>query len=327
MCIVRYKICSVEKFCIVRYKNGSARPPPDYLFRTIQNEALMNDTPTRTMYRYVEDAFDHFNRELFDGTLPKPLITFQRDKSCVGMFMYRRWQNREEKYTHEIALNPLYFVTHNPLELQQTIVHEMCHLWQYEFGTPSRRNYHNREWAQKMESIGLMPSDTGAPGGKTTGQHMSDYPLPGGRFYRACVAFERNHVLPLADRLGLFEAKQKPRNRLSPELMQALHDGLEQVEDPPAQSIDCEDDADSMPSVAAAEGMLVATDFSMVEQALYQPFPDQFILSANDDANEQEQAAKRLKVCYQCPSCLMKLWGKPGLSVICGECHQPLLVN
>ena len=137
----------------------------------------MNDTPTRNMYRYVEDAFDHFNRELFNNTLPKPLLTFQREKNCVGMFMHRRWQNREEGYINEIALNPLYFVTHNPLELSQTIVHEMCHLWQYEFGTPSRRSYHNREWAQKMESIGLMPSDTGAPGGKTTGQHMSDYPL------------------------------------------------------------------------------------------------------------------------------------------------------
>ena len=288
----------------------------------------MHDTPTRTMYRYVEDAFDHFNRELFDNNLPKPLFTFQRDKSCVGMFMYRRWQNREDRYTHEIALNPMYFVTHNPLELQQTIVHEMCHLWQYECGTPSRRSYHNREWAQKMESIGLMPSDTGAPGGKTTGQHMSDYPLPGGRFYRACVAFERNHVLPLADRLGLFEAKQKPRNRLSPELMQALHDELEQVEAPAVQSSNCEDGVDSMPSVAAAEGMPVATDFSTVELALYQPFPEQFVLAANDeDEVAQQLAAKRVKVCYQCPSCRVKVWGKPDLSIICGDCHQSLLAN
>lgn len=111
----------------------------------------MHDTPTRTMYRYVEDAFDHFNRELFDNNLPKPLITFQREKGCLGIFMYRRWQNREEGYINEIALNPMYFVTHNPLELFQTIVHEMCHLWQFEYGKPSRAGYHNREWARKID--------------------------------------------------------------------------------------------------------------------------------------------------------------------------------
>ena len=284
----------------------------------------MNDTPTRNMYRYVEDAFDHFNRELFDGSLPKPLLTFQRDKSCMGMFMHRRWQNREEGYTHEIALNPLYFVTHNPLELSQTIVHEMCHLWQYEFGTPSRRSYHNREWAQKMESIVLMPSDTGAPGGKTTGQHMSDYPLPGGRFYRACVTFDANHVLPLADRQGLFEAQQKQRNRLSDELIQALHDGLQQPE--AATTPDHNNGGtDAVPFMHEREEAVSVTDFSAAEQALYQPFPEQFILAANDeDEVAQQLAAKRVKVCYQCPSCRMKVWGKPDLSVICGACQQPL---
>lgn len=46
----------------------------------------------------------------------------------------------------------------------QTIVHEMVHLWQYEFGKPSHRTYHNKE-ADKM-AIGLMPSNTDL-GGKT----------------------------------------------------------------------------------------------------------------------------------------------------------------
>jgi len=313
----------------------------------------MNDTPTRTMYRYVEDAFDHFNRELFDGSLPKPLLTFQRDKSCMGMFMYRRWQNREEHYTHEIALNPLYFVTRNPLELLQTIVHEMCHLWQYEYGKPSRAGYHNREWARKMEAVGLMPSDTGAPGGKTTGQHMSDYPLPGGRFYQACVVFNAAHVLPLADREGLLEAQQKARNRLLPELMQALHDALEQelavnggLEQAGAVAAPCAgsdnnnecgtgmtlsaggDNVATVPMAGAAE---MTGTVGMAEQALHQPFPDQFILAAANDGDKdevvQQQAAKRAKVCYRCPACGMKVWGKPELNILCGDCQQVLLAD
>jgi hypothetical protein len=58
----------------------------------------------------------------------------------------------------------------------------MCHLWQYRLGKPARKSYHDRQWADRMESIGLMPSSTGKPGGARTGQHMADYPLEGGKF-------------------------------------------------------------------------------------------------------------------------------------------------
>lgn len=50
----------------------------------------------------------------------------------------------------------------------------MTHLWQYHFGKPGRRGYHNKEWANKMESIGLMPSSTGQPGGDKTGDKMAE---------------------------------------------------------------------------------------------------------------------------------------------------------
>lgn len=67
-------------------------------------------------------------------------------------------------------------------EILSTLVHEQAHLWQCHFGTPSRAGYHNREWANKMEALGLMPSDTGAAGGKRTGQRMTHYIILGGRF-------------------------------------------------------------------------------------------------------------------------------------------------
>jgi hypothetical protein len=65
-------------------------------------------------------------------------------------------------------------------------VHEMVHLWQFRLGTPSRKGYHNREFAEKMKSVGLMPSSTGQPGGDEVGQHMADYPIAGGPFIVAC---------------------------------------------------------------------------------------------------------------------------------------------
>jgi hypothetical protein len=58
----------------------------------------------------------------------------------------------------------------------------MAHVWQHAHGTPPKRGYHNREWATKMKSIGLQPSNTGAVGGKETGQQMTHYVVAGGLF-------------------------------------------------------------------------------------------------------------------------------------------------
>jgi hypothetical protein len=51
-----------------------------------------------------------------------------------------------------------------------------------------RRNYHNKEWAVKMREVGLIPTDTGQPGGKDTGQKVTHVIEPGGRFEQACTA-------------------------------------------------------------------------------------------------------------------------------------------
>ena len=42
-----------------------------------------------------------------------------------------------------------------------------------QIGQAAARGYHNKEWAAKMKAIGLMPSNSGAVGGKETGQQMS----------------------------------------------------------------------------------------------------------------------------------------------------------
>jgi hypothetical protein len=69
-----------------------------------------------------------------------------------------------------------------------TLVHEMVHLEQDHFGTPSRSGYHNKEWAAWMDRVGLTPSNTGAPGGKRTGQQVTHYIVPDGPFAHAYAA-------------------------------------------------------------------------------------------------------------------------------------------
>ncbi len=58
----------------------------------------------------------------------------------------------------------------------------MVHLWQFHFRKPGRRGYHNREWADKMLEVGLVPSDTGLPGARVTGDRMSHYVMESGPF-------------------------------------------------------------------------------------------------------------------------------------------------
>lgn len=147
----------------------------------------MLERPTPQTYAELQQAYDHFNKALFDDQLPACLLTLQREKRTQGYFSSKRFVHRDgQTYTDEIALNPSFFSVVPPKEIMQTIVHEMVHAWQFHFGEPGRRGYHNKEWAEKMEAIGLMPSNTGQPGGAKTGERMNDYSIVGGPFEGAC---------------------------------------------------------------------------------------------------------------------------------------------
>jgi predicted SprT family Zn-dependent metalloprotease len=84
-------------------------------------------------------------------------------------------------------MNPDLFLARTDRDTLSTLAHEMCHVWQYGHGEPGRGRYHNAAWADRMEAVGLMPSDTGAPGGKRTGQRVTHYVIDGGPFDRAAA--------------------------------------------------------------------------------------------------------------------------------------------
>jgi len=155
------------------------------MFRTIQKEKSMSIT--KVEYAGLEQAYNFFNNKLFKNKLPPCLITFQKKAQCNGYFYSKCFLNRadETTTTDEIALNPDQFKGRSDQEILSTLVHEMVHLYQAHFGKPSRNGYHNKEWANQMESIGLMPSDTGKPDGKRTGQTVSHYIIEGGQFEKS----------------------------------------------------------------------------------------------------------------------------------------------
>src|SRR5262245_2513382 len=141
------------------------------------------DTITQAEYRTFQQAYDFFNRELFDGSLPDVLVTLQRRGNSRGYFSRERFvgRNGQKEAAHELALNPDHF-GRTDAEICSTLVHEMCHTWQTAFGVSGRNGYHNKQWAQKMKEVGLFPSDTGEPGGKQTGQRVTHYIIEGGAF-------------------------------------------------------------------------------------------------------------------------------------------------
>lgn len=142
---------------------------------------------TRQFYEHVSAIAQHFNDTLFDHSLPIPLFTLKRGIGPLGHFSPNRWVAQGGQVVGEIALNPALFAQHSWLQLMQTIAQQQCHLWQHVHGEPSRPGYHNAEWAARMKQVGLIPSSTGEPGGRMTGQSMSAYPEPGGRFIHACA--------------------------------------------------------------------------------------------------------------------------------------------
>ena len=137
-------------------------------------------------YVTLSDCYDLLNESLFGGKLRGCVLTFEDRGQHFGYYRERGFIGRDGgERRDEICLNPRHFLANTgDLELLQTLVHEQVHQWQFQFGRPSLRTYHNREWAEKMLSIGLVPSDTGRPGGRMTGQKMADYPDESGKFMR-----------------------------------------------------------------------------------------------------------------------------------------------
>lgn len=142
-------------------------------------------TPTAETYEGLDRAFNHFNEALFENRLPPVLFTLTRKRNAHGYFWAEQFKHRADgDTTHEIALNPN--TMDRTLEaVLSTLVHEMTHLEQQEYGKPGKNGHHNKEWVGLMERVGLIPTDTGEPGGKQTGRKVTHYIDPEGPFIAA----------------------------------------------------------------------------------------------------------------------------------------------
>lgn len=251
--------------------------------------------PTAELYNAMQVAYDHFNDELFDGTLPSVLFTNQRQNGVMGYFAPNRWTSTDGQKCHEIAINPLYVGKSSLIELLQTLVHEMAHCWQECHGKPSNRCYHNKEWANKMVSIGLMPSSTGRPGGSQTGQHMSDYPQPNGRFIYSCEK--------------LLKSKSFSWNWI---------DRFARNSSPTISFTNAENDDGGSEVIRAISE---SVEPQMVEQLTISM---EHLFGMENLIEQDPESEKKVKSKYTCPKCKINLWGKRGMFVKCGDCEEKL---
>lgn len=174
------------------------------------NNPIMK-TPTELQYHNFQLLFDYFNTNLFEGRLPVCFLIFSRRQAQIGgHFSHSRWSNKGGQTLHEININPVWMANVDDETLCSVIVHEMCHLEQSEVQGPPTSGYHNKEWGDLMKRVGLMPSDTGAPGGKQVGFRMSHYIIKGGKFEEAMKSLPPNILLPFRS----FEnVKDKDKNK------------------------------------------------------------------------------------------------------------------
>lgn len=284
--------------------------------------------PTKQVYEEIQTAFDYFNQELFDGKLPACLITLQRKSRTRGYFSAERFVSRDGHKVDEIAMNPEFFAINSVEETLSTLVHEMVHLFQHHFGKPSRRRYHNEEWAEHMDKIGLGPSLTGEPRGNRTGEKVSHYIRPGGDFDRACEELLTNEYrLSWMDRfpppyaVERIKEKAKGAPPSSPPLLRpAATNSLEDVEnlrfatetEEPAAPVDAGTQSTVETSIAA-----MPDSPSINRDKLEQARAFGVEVDAPPQASDRTNRWK-----YSCPKCDANVWGKPNLKLVCGSCSD-----
>lgn len=254
-------------------------------------EVAVPYTPTLQMYAALQRAFDHFNRRLFEGALPQCLITLRSSNRHRGYHHAERFICTEGHKIHELGLHPGFFTLMPVEEALSTLVHEMVHHWQECFGKPSKSNAHNREWVAKMESLGLVPTSTGLPGGAQTGRQVSHYIQPDGAYWEACrQLIAEDFALPWYDRYVPADPETVVEKRAA-----LAAEGLEIPAGPPP--------LDWFPE--PKEG----------EQAPAQIFTPP----------ARKPSPPRLRM--TCPACAARAWTEPDNVLICGSCKVEMVAG
>lgn len=151
--------------------------------------------PTTQIASEFQQAFEFFNRDLFDSVLPNCVIVIDRLKKAHGMFCPKRWDQRDGKRdVHEIRIDTSRLVKEGKgdKDVLGTLVHEMAHLAIEHAGYGPKKAYHCKRWAALMNDLGLKPMAIvkGVPvKDKETGANCTHAIVKGGPFDQTADKF------------------------------------------------------------------------------------------------------------------------------------------
>ena len=249
--------------------------------------------PTKETYTDFQKYYDLFNHKFFHSELPNCLITYQRGRNFMAYFGPKRFK-KNERVTDEIAINPTAFESHDKTQILQTLLHEMCHLWQDHFGTPSRGGYHNKEWGRKMKAVGLLPFGVGSSNyGKETGQQMNDKVIEGGVFDQFIRSDEYEF------KMWVEPTKSIRKDQVITTIKEEIQDKLESL-------------------LAAANEEITVEVKAYLDKKKYEVAD---ILENVQDEAMQLAKEQGYKIKYQC-RCNYNVWGKANLKIMCLECND-----
>ncbi len=155
--------------------------------------------PSAEQYDSFQNIFDYLNQNLFNNTLPDCMLRFSIKSNRIdGSFLPSSWSRDDKDIKHEISINPTLLAKQNKQEILAVICHNMVHLWQYTYSDLSEgsKKYHNKQWVEKMESLGLEPRNIGKRGGTQTGRAVTQVPKPNGLFLKVCEAMPDGYLMP-----------------------------------------------------------------------------------------------------------------------------------
>nr|AMP42390.1 putative zinc metalloproteinase Mpr protein [uncultured bacterium IN-11] len=275
--------------------------------------------PAIEAYQQLQEAYEFFNKELFDEQLPNMLITFQRGKRTFSYFSPARFDGKAK--TDELAINPEYLGCRPLTDTLASLVHDMVHAWQHYIAEKkARTGYHDRVWADKMEEIGLMPSDTGAVGGKRTGQSMSHYVIPNGLFQKKVFALIKDGF-----EISWYDALANQDMLISSEIKKEVFD------DWIGQAHGDEALVERLTTTINRKGNVTNLPLSDQGSNISQ-------IDDNHDSDPQDASSppsyisvvpptkgKSNRIKYTCSSCSINVWGKANLKLSCLDCDTPLL--
>lgn len=161
-----------------------------------------NEMTTKDQIKILDEMFKFYNRELFGGKLVPGIIGLTKS-GPKGAFLPSRWKIKNDSNPkehqiahHEININ-INKIGNDNLLLHATLVSQMVLLWQEDLGKPGKTTgWHNLDWANKMEMVGLMPSKSGKEGGQKTGWGMDFYILDEGKFINSFNKIKDTTYLP-----------------------------------------------------------------------------------------------------------------------------------